>query len=247
MSTLVIKRICSASTMYNPIGAGMKRHNRERWSIIIKYEGETHYLSEGERIVSDFEHVVILPMGSDYEWKCVKAGHFSFIEFECDECHAIPFVFAPKNTEKILKIIKAMEERRNLKRQDEELESKRDVYAVLSLLMQSEREQYTPGEKRRRIEPAVEFISKNYNENIRNDTLAELCGMSCVYFRKLFKSVMGQSPIVYARSVRIRKAKEMLKGDYGSLSDVAYSLGYPSLYDFSRDFKKHTGVPPSKY
>ena len=71
--------------------------------------------------------------------------------------------------------------------------------------------------------------------------------MSYVYFRKLFKSVMGQSPIVYARSVRIRKAKEMLKGDYGSLSDVAYSLGYPSLYDFSRDFKKHTGVPPSKY
>ena len=44
-----------------------------------------------------------------------------------------------------------------------------------------------------------------------------------------------------------QKAKEMLKSDYSSLSDVAYSLGYISLYDFSRDFKKHVGVSPSKY
>ena len=58
---------------------------------------------------------------------------------------------------------------------------------------------------------------------------------------------MGTSPIVYTRRLRIEKAKEMLRSDYGTLSDVAQSLGYASLYDFSRDFKKHTGVTPSKY
>jgi len=58
---------------------------------------------------------------------------------------------------------------------------------------------------------------------------------------------MGVSPITYAKQLRIEKAKEMLKSDYGTLSDIAQSLGYSSLYDFSRDFKKHTGVAPSKY
>ena len=77
--------------------------------------------------------------------------------------------------------------------------------------------------------------------------LAEIAGVSTVYFRKLFSSVMGVSPITYHHNLRIEKAKEMLKSDFGTLSDLAQSLGYPSLYDFSRDFKKHTGISPSKY
>ena len=37
----------------------------------------------------------------------------------------------------------------------------------------------------------------------------------------------------------IKKAKEMLKSDYGSISEIAESLGYLNIYDFSRIFKKH--------
>ena len=47
--------------------------------------------------------------------------------------------------------------------------------------------------------------------------------------------------------LKVKKAKEMLKSDYGTLSDLALSLGYSGLYAFSRDFKKHTGIPPSRY
>ena len=68
-----------------------------------------------------------------------------------------------------------------------------------------------------------------------------------MYFRELFTKTVGVSPIAYARELRIKKAKEMLKSDYGSLTDIAQSLGYSGLYDFSRDFKKHTGVAPSRY
>ena len=58
---------------------------------------------------------------------------------------------------------------------------------------------------------------------------------------------MEISPITYAHQYRIEKAKEMFGSDYGTLSDMAQSLGYPKLYVLSRDFKKHTGVAPSKY
>ena len=59
--------------------------------------------------------------------------------------------------------------------------------------------------------------------------------------------MIGESPIAYVKRLRIEKAKEMLGSDYGTLSDIASILGYASLYDFSRDFKKQTGIPPSKY
>ena len=47
--------------------------------------------------------------------------------------------------------------------------------------------------------------------------------------------------------LKMKKAKEMLKSDYGSITDIAHFLGYLDIYDFSRVFKKHTGIPPSKY
>ena len=128
-----------------------------------------------------------------------------------------------------------------------ELESIRDAYSILLAVTKHGSDYYLPTEKQQKIAPAIEYISQHYNENVTNDVLAAVVGMSTVYFRKLFTSIMGVSPITYVHQFRTEKAKEMLKSDYGSLSDIALSLGYSGLYDFSRDFKKHAGVAPSKY
>ena len=93
----------------------------------------------------------------------------------------------------------------------------------------------------------MEYIEKNYKTNIKNDELASLCRLSVVYFRKLFTEVTGTSPIAYIQETRIKKAKEMLKSDYNSIAEISKSLGYSNIYHFSREFKKHVGIPPSKY
>ncbi len=247
LSDLVITKVYSVSTLYTPEKTKLKRNDRQRWAVVIKYEGETVYTSNGKRFLSDIGHIVILPTGCSYDWQCTRSGHFSIIEFESESTFCEPISFSVKNGEKILKMFKELEYKRNLKKSMVEVESIRDTYSILLALTQTEAEQYLPTEKQQKIAPAIEYISQHYNENISNDTLAAVAGISTVYFRKLFTSVLGVSPIVYARNLRIEKAKEMLKSDYGTLSDVALSLGYPSLYDFSRDFKKHTGIAPSKY
>ena len=247
LSDLVITKVYSVSTLYTPEMTKLRRNDRQRWAVVIKYEGETVYSSNGKRFLSDIEHIVILPKGCSYEWQCTRSGHFSIIEFESESTFCEPISFSVKNGEKILKKFKDLEYKRNLKRPTVELESIRDTYSILLVLMQAVEAQYLPTEKQQKIAPAVEYISQHYNENITNDELAEISGISTVYFRKLFSSVVGVSPIVYARRLRIEKAKEMLRSDYGTLSDVAQSLGYASLYDFSRDFKKHTGTSPSRY
>ena len=247
LSNLIITKVYSASTLYNPKNARSGRIDRPRWAIVVKYEGETVYTSGGKRFLSDLNHMVILPKGCSYDWLCTKSGHYSIIEFESALTYVEPIAFPVKNSEKLLRIFKDVEYKRNLKAPTAEMESIRDTYSIILGLLQSDQEQYLPTEKRRKITPAVEYISRHYNERIKNDTLASITGLSTVYFRKLFAEVMGTSPITYIHQFRIEKAKEMLKSDYSALSDIAKSLGYPNLYDFSRDFKKHTGLSPTKY
>ena len=247
LSDLIITRIYSATTMYTEKNTKTKRNNRSCWAIVIKYEGETIYISKGKTCLSDIHNLVILPKGCSYEWCCTHSGHFSIIEFESElVCNDI-FSFSVNNSEKLLKLFKELEYKRTLRKPMYEAESIRDTYSILLMITQTISKKYFPIEKRSKINPALDYIAKNYSTDIKNDDLAGLTGLSTVYFRKLFAEVLGISPIAYVQEVRIKKAKEMLKSDYGSITEIAQSLGYINIYDFSRAFKKHVGISPSKY
>ena len=247
LSDLVITGVRSVSTLYNSKNNGAKRCDRPCWAIIVKYEGETVYTSCKKRFVSDLSHIALLPRGCSYEWRCTESGHFCALEFESEATYHEPIIIAVKNGEKILKMLKDLEYQRNIKKPVSNIESIRDVYSILLALIHSSEAQYLPTDKQEKITPALEYISEHYNEKITNEKLASVSNLSVVYFRKLFAGIMGVSPIAYVHQLRIEKAKEMLKSDYGSISDIAESLGYINIYDFSRDFKKHTGVSPSKF
>jgi len=247
LSNLVITKVHSVSTLYTPEKVKLKRNDRPCWAVVIKYEGATIYTSNGKHFLSDINHIVLLPKGCSYDWECTKSGHYSIIEFESESEFCEPISFAVKHGERIRKMFQEMEFKRNMRSFMFAPESIKDTYAILLYLVRTDSEKYIPNSKQQKLQPVIEYISQNYGKSITNDTLAAISGMSTVYFRKLFTQVMGISPIAYTKQLRIEKAKEILKSDYGTLSDVAQSLGYSNLYDFSRDFKKHTGIAPSKY
>lgn len=247
LSNLVITKVYSASTMYNEKNTKGKRKYRPCWAIVIKYEGETIYTANEKQYVSNINHIIILPKGCFYEWSCIKAGHYAVIEFQSDTaCNEI-FSFHIKNSEKILNMLKESEYKRALKKPMYEMESIKNVYDVILKLVGAAQKNYVPSNKLQKISPAIDYIAKNYNKEITNDVLANKTGLSTVYFRKLFTELYGISPINYVCKIRIEKAEEMLKSDYGSIGEIAQSLGYLNIYDFSRSFKKHTGVSPSRY
>ncbi|MBQ8323323.1 MAG: helix-turn-helix transcriptional regulator [Clostridia bacterium] len=247
MSNLIITKIHSVSTMHIESGMKAKHHSRPAWAVILKYEGETVYSCKGKTYLSDLNNMTILPKGSTYEWQCKKSGRFYTMELECDATFDTIFNFPIQNGEKILKMYKDLEYKLTLKNSVYNAEILRDAYSLLLAVLPNKQKKYQPTDKRQKIAPAVDFIVKNYNRSIKNDELAALTGLSTVYFRKLFTEIFGVSPITYVHALRIRKAKEMLKSDYVTITNVALSLGYPDVYDFSRTFKKHTGVSPLKY
>ena len=247
LTDLFITKIHSVTTMYNETGSRSKRTYRPYCAIVIKYSGETEYTCRDGKYISNKNNMVILPKGSAYEWTCTKSGYYSIIEFDCNKTLYKILSFPISNSDKILKIFKDLEYKRTLREPLYELECIRGTYDIILKLLQASQRAYQPASKQRKIQPAVDYIALNYNQNITNDELAALTSLSTVYFRKLFTEIYEMSPITYIHTLRIKKAEEMLQSDYGSITDIAQSLGYLNIYDFSRTFKKYTGLSPTNY
>lgn len=100
----------------------------------------------------------------------------------------------------------------------------------------------------------VETLRSLLAQNISNsqfDLMAALnkTGYSVSYFRKLFKSVTGHSPVGYLNYLRIEHAKRQIQQYSGirSIKEIALASGFNDPYYFSRVFKQHAGMSPLHY
>ncbi len=248
LTELTVLRPRAAFNIYTEPGRPTERKNRAAFSILYKYEGETHYECAGRTHISNAGNAILLPAGSSYLWWCTQGGHYCAIEFEADcTCEQIRSFPLGGEGERLLRIMREAEHKYNLRAPGYRLELMRLIYEALLLLAGTGRKEYADTAHRKKLAPALDYISKNPSAMPKNDFLASLCGISTVYFRKLFPRISGCSPITYIHRLRITKAKRMLESDCERISEIALSLGYPDIYTFSKTFKKHTGLSPTQY
>ncbi len=62
--------------------------------------------------------------------------------------------------------------------------------------------------------------------------------------QKRLKQIMGTSFNRYLRDFRLERARDLLRNNAGTISDIAFQLGFNSLSYFSRAYKDLYGVPP---
>ncbi|SEN55322.1 AraC family transcriptional regulator [Paenibacillus sp. OV219] len=77
--------------------------------------------------------------------------------------------------------------------------------------------------------------------------VARSYGMTAKYARTLFKQATGLSLTRYLATLRMERAKELLRRGGLSIAEVAAECGYDDLHYFSRLFKKLEGLPPRAY
>lgn len=97
------------------------------------------------------------------------------------------------------------------------------------------------------MEAAVHFFNEFFAKNISVEQYAEDQHMSVSWFIRRFKHYMGMTPMQYITSIRINKAKELLKNTDYSIQEVSSLSGYENQLYFSRIFRKQTGYSPSRY
>ena len=106
--------------------------------------------------------------------------------------------------------------------------------------------QYIQSGKYAIIAPALDHIRDNFRTGISIAGLAKLCGISDEYLRFLFKSLTGQTPLSYINNLRLESAREMLRSEFVTVAEAAEANGFENPGYFSRLFKKHYNIPPSK-
>jgi AraC-like DNA-binding protein len=96
------------------------------------------------------------------------------------------------------------------------------------------------------IARAVRWIRDHYQESFRVRDVAALSGMSVSAFHRNFQAVTAMSPIQFQKHIRLQKARLLLATNPGDVSGVGYRVGYDSPSQFSREYRRQFGAPPSR-
>lgn len=246
---LNIEKIVLAALI--PAGSGKIVHtNRKSHGFAIHLAGEKEYVFEnGKKFVVKANDIIYMPKTSTYSVSVITPGDCYAINFDIYNDKTFePFVLSVKNPVKIEEHFHTAAKIWQTKNTAYTTKCKAELYNVLYLMQKEYFSEYIPKSKFEIIKPAVEYIHQNYTKELLSvERLSQMCNVTTVYFRKIFKSFYGTSPINYINNLKISRAKELLESKMYSLTDIACLSGYSDMSHFSREFKKATGTPPSKY
>ncbi len=97
------------------------------------------------------------------------------------------------------------------------------------------------------IKKAVQYINDNYHKKISLDDIASHVGISKYYFSVLFKKEKDITFSSYLNSVRIEKAKQLLRNPQITINDIVDEVGFNDSQYFSKTFKKYVGMTVTEY
>ncbi|WP_155373912.1 AraC family transcriptional regulator [Catellatospora vulcania] len=96
------------------------------------------------------------------------------------------------------------------------------------------------------IARAVRWIREHYAQAFRVEEVAQLAGMSVSAFYRNFQAVTAMSPIQFQKQIRLQEARLLLATHPNDVTGVGIRVGYDSASQFSREYRRQFGAPPSQ-
>jgi AraC-like DNA-binding protein len=97
------------------------------------------------------------------------------------------------------------------------------------------------------IARAVRWIRDNYPESFRVEDVARMSGMSVSAFYRNFQAVTAMSPIQFQKQIRLQQARLLLATHPNDVTAIGHRVGYDSPSQFSREYRRQFGAPPSRH
>ena len=97
------------------------------------------------------------------------------------------------------------------------------------------------------IAQARSYIRDHSDDSMSLAAVAHVVNMSATYFSEKFKEMTGINFVEYVARTRVEKARNLLLNPNRRVSEVAFEVGFQSLSQFNRTFKKVVGESPRDY
>ena len=129
-----------------------------------------------------------------------------------------------------------------------ELEIKSLLFHLLQLVIAHPKTHHKEGENLRiqRLKIVFDFIHEHYAEEIRIDTLADLCCVSPSRFMHFFREACGTTFNQYLNQYRIRQSALLLR-QRNEISQAAYACGFNNLPYFYKRFQEYYHMTPREF
>lgn len=102
------------------------------------------------------------------------------------------------------------------------------------------------GHRDKGIVRAIEWLKLHYEKPLHVAKLAERSGMASSTLHHNFRKLTGTSPVQYQKSLRLQAARSLMLTDRVDVNTAALRVGYESVAQFSREYTRRFGAPPSR-
>lgn len=99
----------------------------------------------------------------------------------------------------------------------------------------------------RRLARVMDYLEHHHRQDVSNQQLAEVAGISPFHFTRLFKRKVGSTPHRYVLQLRMQSARKLLRGTDLSVLEVAAACGYANPSHFAAAFCRAYGQNPGEF
>ena len=104
----------------------------------------------------------------------------------------------------------------------------------------------TLGSQSNQISQAITWLKDNYKKPLLVEKLASRLNMATSTFHKYFKEITTLSPLQYQKRLRLGEAQRLMLSDKYDVTQAAFAVGYESVPQFNREYKRLFGESPRK-
>lgn len=98
------------------------------------------------------------------------------------------------------------------------------------------------------LKKAIETVEERMaDEEFSVELLSREIGMSRMQLHRKLKALTDQSPSMFIRTLRLKRAAQLLQQHSGNISEVAYDVGFNNLSYFAKAFREQFGMLPKEY